>query len=126
VAERLEAGQGTLGKLLSEDDTVYQDISATVASLKDVSERLNRGEGTLGKLLSSDDQLYDDLSGTVASLKNVAAKIENGEGVLGKLVNDDKLYQDIEATVGEVRATVDDMRETSPITTFSSIFFGAF
>ena len=46
--------------------------------------------------------------------------------VLGKLLADDELYLQFEALLREGRATVDDMRETSPVTTFTSIFFGAF
>ena len=34
VADRLGSGKGTLGKLLSEDDTLYKDLSATASSLK--------------------------------------------------------------------------------------------
>jgi len=43
-----------------------------------------------------------------------------------KMVKDEKLYNDIQSIVKEARATIDDFRETAPITTFSSIFFGAF
>jgi len=126
IADRLSAGKGTLGKLLSEDDKLYNDLADTVASLKNVTTRMDKGEGTLGKLLSADDKLYDDLSDSVASLKNITASIEKGEGMLGKMVKDEKLYNDIQSIVKEARATIDDFRETAPITTFSSIFFGAF
>jgi len=66
IADRLSAGKGTLGKLLSEDDKLYNDLADTVASLKNVTARMDKGEGTLGKLLSADDKLYDDLSDSVA------------------------------------------------------------
>ncbi|MDD4871877.1 MAG: MlaD family protein, partial [Kiritimatiellae bacterium] len=52
IANRLNTGKGTLGKLLSEDDKLYRDLEDTVASLKAVTGRLEKGEGTLGKLLS--------------------------------------------------------------------------
>jgi len=42
------------------------------------------------------------------------------------LIEDDGLYEDAEKLVGEVRAAVDDIRETSPVVTFTSILFGAF
>ena len=62
----------------------------------------------------------------MASLRAIAERIEKGEGVLGKLVAEDGLYTQLEQLVGEVRATVDDYRETSPVVTFTSLFFGAF
>ena len=104
IAERVNQGKGTLGKLLSADETVYNDLSATVASLKTISTRLERGEGTLGKLLSSDDQLYKDISSTMTSLKEVTGRLERGEGTLGKLFSkDDQLYGDLSATAGSLK-----------------------
>ena len=126
IAARLEKGEGTLGKLLSSDDQLHKDLSASVASLKNIAARLEKGEGTLGKLLSSDDKLYEDLSASVASLRNIAAGIEKGEGTIGMLIKDKKLYESLEQTVKELQAAIDDFRETSPVVTFTSIFFGAF
>jgi phospholipid/cholesterol/gamma-HCH transport system substrate-binding protein len=126
LTARLEGGEGTLGKLMSKDDTLYKDLSETAASLKTVAARLENGEGMLGKLMSKDDSLYTNLLATAESLRNITGKIERGEGFLGRMVQDDTLYKNIEAIVGEARATLDDFRETTPITTFTSIFFGAF
>lgn len=125
IADKISKGEGTLGKLIS-DDSVYTNVAAVAANLKDISDRLNKGEGTLGKLLSKDDQLYQDISKTAASLKDITGKIEKGEGLLGKLVNDETLYNDVKAAVSEVRATIDDYRETSPVVSFSSLLMGAF
>ncbi len=125
VSDRLEKGEGTLGKLLV-DDTFHQDLSATVASLRTVADRLEKGQGTIGKLFAEDDTLYADLADAVASLKTIAKKIEDGDGLIGKMVTDDSLYIELQELVGEVREAVDDFRETAPITTFTSVFFGAF
>jgi phospholipid/cholesterol/gamma-HCH transport system substrate-binding protein len=125
VSARIEKGEGTLGRLLSSDDRLYQDLSATAASLKAVAARLEEGQGTLGRLLSSDDALYRDLTATAVSMKNIAGKIERGEGVMGRLLTDDELYDDLKATVREIRSAVDDFRENTPVVTFTSILFGA-
>ena len=45
---------------------------------------------------------------------------------MGKLLSDEALYLEFQSLLREGRAAVDDMREMSPITTFTSIFFGAF
>jgi len=126
ISARLEKGEGTLGKLLSADDQLYKDLADSVASLKKISGRLEKGEGTLGKLLASDDKMYKDLSESLASLRNIAARIEKGEGTVGKLINDAELYESLQKTVQELQAAIDDFRETSPVVTFTSIFFGAF
>ncbi len=126
LSETLVSGSNSVARLLNDDGRVYESLADTFASLKDVSERLNAGKGTMGRLLSDDDTVYRDLSEALASLRNVAEKIESGEGALGKLATDDSLYEELESLVGEARATLDDVRESSPIVTFTSVFFGAF
>jgi phospholipid/cholesterol/gamma-HCH transport system substrate-binding protein len=104
ISERVNKGKGTLGKLLSEDDTLYNDLSSSVASLKTITGRLEKGEGTLGKLLSSDDQLYKDVSETAASLKTISGRLERGEGTLGHLLSkDDQVYQDLTTTLASLK-----------------------
>jgi phospholipid/cholesterol/gamma-HCH transport system substrate-binding protein len=125
VTAKLSKGEGTIGKLLM-DDKVYKDLNDITANLKDISERIAKGKGTIGKLISEDDQLYNNLAEASASMKHIATSIEKGDGTLGKLVKDDKLYNELLMTLHEARATIDDYRETAPITTFSSILFGAF
>ncbi|MBP1590203.1 MAG: MCE family protein [Kiritimatiellae bacterium] len=126
ISSTLASGQGTLGHLLSADDTLYNDLSAAVADLRSISDRLEAGEGTLGRLLSKDDTMYNDLSLALANFRTVSDGLANGQGTLGKLLADDTLYDEVNALVGEGRAAIDDLRETSPITTFSSVFFGVF
>jgi phospholipid/cholesterol/gamma-HCH transport system substrate-binding protein len=125
VTDKLAKGEGTIGKLIN-DDAVYTDLKATMSNLKEISDRLANGEGTLGKLMSKDDQLYQDLSTSMANIRNITDKVGSGEGTLGKLVNDDEIYDEARKLLTELRAAIDDMRETSPVTTFSTIFFGAF
>ncbi len=104
IASRLERGEGTVGKLLSSDETVYNDLKDTVSSAKAVAGRLERGEGTVGKLLSSDETVYNDLKDTVSSAKAVAGRLERGEGTIGKLVSsDDTVYQDLKASLANIR-----------------------
>ena len=104
VVTRIEKGEGTVGKLLSSDETVYNDLKDTVASAKAVAGRLERGEGTVGKLLSSDETVYNDVKDTVASAKAVAGRLERGEGTVGKLLSsDDTAYQDLKASLANIR-----------------------
>ena len=125
IAVKLGEGEGTLGKLMN-DGRLYDDAQAVAANLKDISDRLNQGEGTLGRLLAEDDQVYEDLAATIASFRKMSESIEKGEGTIGKLVSDEALYLEFQALLREGRAAVDDIRETTPVTTFTSIFFGAF
>ncbi|MEI8243158.1 MAG: MlaD family protein [bacterium] len=124
ISDRLEKGEGTLGKLLSKDDSLYTNLSATVSNLRAISDRLENGEGTIGKLLSKDDQIYRDAAATVANLRAVTERLDKGEGTLGKLSKDETLYKDIKGLIGDARQTLDGLRETTPVTTFTSILMG--
>lgn len=88
IAARLDRGEGTLGRLLSDDDTLYRDMTGAVADAKktlavaaEISERVNRGEGTVGKMLSDDDTLYNDLKASVAAFKAACDKVKLPENL---------------------------------------------
>jgi len=130
----LQIYEGTAGAEPIAPNAVIQgqtpkDIMALVADvasdLKDITGKINSGQGTMGKLLN-DDALYNDARASLANLNEISDKINHGEGTLGLLVNDESLYLEVKQMIGDIRATVDEIRETSPIVTFSSIFFGAF
>lgn len=100
-------------------------VSEVAADLKDITRKINSGQGTIGKLVN-EDALYNDARASLANLSEITDKINHGEGTLGLLVNDKTLYLEVKQMINDISATVDEIRETSPIVTFSSIFFGAF
>jgi len=125
LTERIEKGEGTLGKLLSSDDSVYRDLQETMGRIKNVAVRLDNGEGTLGKLMKDDNKVYNDLDATIANLKLVTDRLAKGEGTLGKLSADEQLYNDVQGLIKDVRQTVDNYRDTTPISAFASLIMGA-
>lgn len=125
VSLKLANGDGTIGKLIN-DPAVYNDLQNISSNLSEVSARLAGGQGTLGKLLAEDDALYADVAASAANIRSITEKIDSGEGTLGKLMTDDKVYADAQKLLEDLRAALDDMRETSPVTSFGSIVFGAF
>ncbi len=103
IAQKIEKGQGTLGKLVA-NDKLYQDLSETVKNLKIVAQQIEKGEGTLGKLVK-DEEIYKTIKKTVVNLENVSKKLEKGEGTLGKLINSDEIYKDLRALSKDLRNT---------------------
>ncbi len=125
TTEKISRGEGTVGKLINEDD-IYRDI-------RSISERIAAGEGTIGKLVN-DPEIYEDLKklfadlqalveenrrkveeiveqfqeaapsikGTSRNLEEITDKINRGQGTIGKLVNEDDLYTDARATLATV------------------------
>jgi len=119
IVQRVERGEGTLGKLLSSDDTLYRDIEDVVSGAKStftntaaIAERVERGEGTLGKLLSSDDTVYVDLKNTMARASEIADRLAKGEGDIGKLLaKESTVYDDLKASIANIRDVTDKIKE---------------
>ncbi len=108
IAKQIEKGQGTLGKLIANDD-LYREVHGLAVNMNKLSQQLARGEGTLGKLVS-DDALYKDLrslttdlKATTEGLSRMTKDIEAGKGSLGKLVKDDALYIEAKNTLTQAR-----------------------
>lgn len=123
ITTSLSEGNGTLSRLLK-DEQLYGEIQQSVVNVRTISDAIAKGEGTIGKLVN-DDKVYKDLQDTIANMQKVTDNLAKGKGSVGKLLSDDALYQELQSLLREGRAAVDDFRETSPVTTFSSIFFGA-
>jgi hypothetical protein len=146
--------EGVVGKLLGPDETLYHDVHTVVTNanrllvnLDASAVRLRDGEGTVGRLLA-DDKLYRDLEESVASFKTtcesfngkkvmesadrllgnlntVAERLRNGEGTIGKLIKDESMYREVEGLIKDVRQVIDNYRDTTPISTFTSLATGA-
>ena len=132
IVARVERGEGTVGKLLSSDETVYNDLSNTVASAKaaaanidTIAARVERGEGTVGKLLATNDVLHADIRDALASAKDaldtvksaaanidkISARVERGEGTIGQLLStNDTAYADLKASLANIRKVTDDLK----------------
>jgi phospholipid/cholesterol/gamma-HCH transport system substrate-binding protein len=123
LVSRIERGEGTVGRLLSSDDTMYQDLKETVAtaktavasindtfsSTKEIAARLERGEGTVGKLLSSDDTVYRDMKTSLENVRTITDRLKNGNGLLMKLADDEKLASDATSLVERLSAASSDL-----------------
>jgi phospholipid/cholesterol/gamma-HCH transport system substrate-binding protein len=56
MVDNVSAGQGTLGKLLT-DDTLYNSTTASMTNLNQILFKVNHGQGTVGKLVNDEDFL---------------------------------------------------------------------
>ena len=104
TTDRIERGEGTVGKLLSSDESVYNDIKTTVTNLAEVTTTLREGKGMLGKLLSDDETMYNDLKKVVADASEIADRLKRGEGFAGRLLAaDDPIYDEFESAIKAFR-----------------------
>ena len=139
ITAKLDAGTGTLGRLVN-DPSLYDKVSAavgdvqsSVADLGTVARRLADGEGTLGKLVSRDDGLYHDLRDTVDDLGEAARNAEeittalrDGQGTIGRALTDDSLYTDAQDSVRTAGRAARTLEDQAPISLLGTILTSLF
>ncbi len=117
ITQKIDAGQGTLGALIN-DDQIARNVET-------ITKNLAEGQGTIGALLTK-PEVYDNVRQMTEDFAVVTASIRSGQGTIGRFVMDDDLYQDLKTAVRIVQRALEEFREAAPITTFTSVFFGAF
>lgn len=151
IVTRVEAGEGMAGRLLSKDDKLYNDVSSAVVEAKEafahansitarfddekLVQELRDGIAAFKKACESMD-FGDSVKGDVkevsesakrllASLNELAERAKSGQGTVGRLLNEDGMYNEVEGLILDVRQVLDNYRDTTPISTFSSLATGA-
>jgi phospholipid/cholesterol/gamma-HCH transport system substrate-binding protein len=108
VIARLESGQGTLGKLLT-DDQAYKNLNGLLAKGNEMVGDIQKGRGTLGKLVSS-DEMYSKANTTLDNVNGVVSDARAGKGTIGKLLNDPTLYDEAKKAIENGDAMIGDVR----------------
>lgn len=94
IAERLERGEGTLGKLLQDDpngSNMMADLQVAARDLRAITEKVNTGEGTIGRLINDPatadkiDTALDSFSGYAERLEQFRTEVDfNGYSLLAE------------------------------------------
>lgn len=95
---------------------IEEDAVATISTLGFMGEKymeispgtpgkkfLKNGDLLVGKDPVSMAKVFEDLSGLTDSVKVIMDRLKNGEGTIGKLLTKDKIYQDLEAFVEDIK-----------------------
>jgi phospholipid/cholesterol/gamma-HCH transport system substrate-binding protein len=105
MAERVDRGEGTIGKFLS-DSSIYDNADLTVREATALVRDAHTGRGTVGRLIS-DDELYQKVNATMERVNVMVAKIESGEGTAGKFINDPALYNKADQLVAQFQTVAE-------------------
>lgn len=151
IVTRVEAGEGLAGRMLSNDDALYNSVTSAVTEAKSafahansitarfddekLVQELRDGIAAFKKACESMD-FGDSIKGDVrevsesakrllASLNEMADRAKSGEGTIGRLMKEDGMYNEVEGLIFDVRQVLDNYRDTTPISTFSSLATGA-
>ena len=101
----LSAGQGTVGKLLT-DDRLYLQLQEFSTAANQMARSVQQGRGTVGRLLN-DPQTANALEASMKNVEDVTKRLAAGEGSLGKLLKDDAFSQSLTAATGNMQTLTD-------------------
>ena len=111
IAERINRGEGTLGKFVTDEEfyrnlnTTIRETESTITEFQDVARKVSRGEGSAGKFLN-DERLYNNLDRATAKLEAITEDLRQGRGTAGKFLRDERLYNELNATVIDARTSI--------------------
>jgi phospholipid/cholesterol/gamma-HCH transport system substrate-binding protein len=105
MAERIDRGEGTLGKLLT-DTAIYDNANATMKEADKFVKDLRTGDGTIGKLVS-DDELYRRVDGLMDRVDVLIDKVDKGNGTAAKFINDPAVYDKADMILARVQNVTD-------------------
>jgi phospholipid/cholesterol/gamma-HCH transport system substrate-binding protein len=105
LADRVDRGEGTLGKLLT-DTGIYDNANSTMREANAFVRDLRTGNGTVGKLVS-DDELYKRVNNLMDRVDNLIETIHNGHGTAGKFLNDPAVFDRTDRILAHVQEVTD-------------------
>ena len=80
---KVEAGQGTLGKLV-QDDKLYDELTSAVRELKGAAYDIRNGDGTIGQLVK-DKAAYDQTLNAIQDLRSLVASVKQNSDAMKSL-----------------------------------------
>jgi len=105
LVQSVKKGEGTMGRLFS-DETLYNNLNATIRETQDVMTAIRSGNGSAGRLIN-DPALYNNANDIILQLKTIADDLRAGRGSAGKFLTDDELYVRINRTADRLDKSVD-------------------
>jgi len=87
VQADLQAGKGSLGKLLK-DEAFYNEATLAMSNLREIMQKINKGQGTVGRFVN-DESLFKNAKMTLQKLDKATEGLEDQGplNVLGIAVN---------------------------------------
>jgi phospholipid/cholesterol/gamma-HCH transport system substrate-binding protein len=109
MADKVDKGEGTLGKLMS-DTAIYDNFNNTTTELNALVKDAHTGNGTIGRLIS-DDTLHTRIVGTVDRVNKMMDNIEAGNGSIGKFYKDPSIANRTDALLASFQTISDDINQ---------------
>ena len=111
LATKIEEGEGTVGKFLS-DPAVYDNLKQTTQNLSTVVEDIKNSRGTF-RMLIEDGSLYSRLSSASSSIDEFTRKLNESSGTVKRMLEDPSLYEKLVAAASSIEGIGKSYQESS-------------
>ena len=109
IVRNVKEGKGTVGHLFN-DESLYNNLNATIRDTEDLMVQIRSGQGSAGKFVN-DPALYNNANEIAKNLKQLSDDLNAGKGTAGKLLHDDALYNRINHIADRVDQSVDQIND---------------
>jgi phospholipid/cholesterol/gamma-HCH transport system substrate-binding protein len=109
IVSDVQAGKGTVGKLLT-DDQAYRHLNSILAKGDQIASTVQSGQGTLGRLVMK-DEMANKVENTLDQVNTMLGDLRAQKGTLGKLLYDPTLYDQAKQALSNGNALMGDIRE---------------
>jgi phospholipid/cholesterol/gamma-HCH transport system substrate-binding protein len=109
ITSQIQAGKGSMGKLIY-DEGLYKKMDSTITAAQKMMDNVQKGQGTLGKLMS-DETLYNRTVATLDRLNVVIDDVQHGNGSLAKFISDPSAYNNLNRLMANSNALVDGINQ---------------
>ena len=109
ILTRMEAGEGLLGELTTDNEAGRRAKLALLRSLESldsISSKIDAGEGTLGSLVN-DSVLAARMNSTLDRVEILLTKLDSGPGALPALINDEEAGRQVRDTIASLNGTAE-------------------
>jgi phospholipid/cholesterol/gamma-HCH transport system substrate-binding protein len=113
VMEKINKGQGLLGKLITDEalsKTFANDARQMITSVKSITEKVDRGEGTLGMLVNDTEtaeEILDNFQNFSRSLNDIGKSLDEGKTLAARIMKDEEkgtqIFNDLSETAGSLK-----------------------
>ena len=128
VTDQVAEGKGTVGRLLFDNEALYNSALAAVAGVqagaadfksiaadaRGMIDDINAGKGNLG-LLVRDDALYRETTNAMTNAREIMQKVNRGQGTVGQLINDDSLYKNAKVSLQKLDKAAESLEDQGPL-----------
>ena len=113
IFAKVNAGQGTIGKLFNNDDLYKSAVSVTQSADKNmntITKRLDEIADIIVNTSGSLKSIVGNVDVVIGDIKSLLNNVEHGEGVLGKLIADKKMADSISSVIKNLVKTSEQTR----------------